>query len=242
MYYYVGVYNMKEYLEEDGWKFNRITNDANGYVGNGGKVVAYAKITEDFQHILESLYDDGSALITNIVKEFNIAIIENVDRANNCVTVSFINSKSVWNHTDDELLVVVDNLFDYIYRFSQYGNGIPSDQNTQLPIYTSGARYKPDAMFGMIKDVALEYTIESCIYSIMLEDGAYKIVEEYIDYFRYILNNIMKCAMTTMAVHGTITVVDNNKGIGPTIDRANALGCAVMYSIIQIEQLLELKK
>lgn len=231
----------KEYLVDDGWKFNRITNNENGYVSDGGKVVAYTKISEDFQKVLESLYDDGSALITNIVKEFNIAIIENVDRANDCVTVSFVNNKTIWDHTDDELLTVVDNLFDYIYEFSHYGNAIPSEQNIALPIYTSGARYKPDAMFGMIKDVALQYTVENCIYSIMLENGAYELVEEYIEYFRYIMGTIMKSAMVSTTVNGTLTIVDNNKGTGPTVDRANALGCAVMYSIIQIQQLLELK-
>lgn len=232
----------KEYLADDGWKFNRTTNNENGYVSDGGKVVAYTKISEDFQHVLESLYDDGSALVTNIVKEFNIAIIENVDRANDCVTVSFVNNKVVWDHTDDELLTVVDDLFDYIYEFSNYGNAIPSDQNTALPIYTSGARYKPDAMFGMIKDVALQYTVESCVYTVLLEHDAYAIVTEYIDYFRYILSNIMKTGMVSVTVEDTITCVDNNKGTGPTIDRANALGCAVMYSIIQIQQLLELKE
>lgn len=231
----------KEYLVDDGWKFNRIPNNENGYVSDGGKVVAYTKISEDFQKVLESLYDDGSALITNIVKEFNIAIIENVDRANDCVTVSFVNNKTIWDHTDDELLTVVDNLFDYIYEFSHYGNAIPSEQNIALPVYTSGARYKPDAMFGMIKDVALQYTVESCIYSIMLENDAYELVKEYIDYFRYIMGNIMKSAMVSTTIDGTLTIVDNNKGTGPTIDRANALGCAVMYSIIQIQQLLELK-
>ena len=242
MYYYVGVYNMKEYLIEDGWKFNRSTNDQNGYTSNGGKVVAYTKITEDFQHVLESLYDDGSALITNIVKEFHINIIENINRENDCVVVSFINNKVVWDHTDDELLEVIDHLFDYIYEFSHYRNAIPADQEIALPIYTAGARYKPDSMFGMIKDVALQYTVTNCIYSIMLEHDVYALVEEYSDYFKYALTNIMKAAMVSLTVDDTLTIVDNNKGTGPTIDRAHALGCAVMHTIIQIDQLLELKE
>ena len=244
MYYYVGVYNMKrEKYFETKWKCNRVPNNPKS-PNAGGSCTVYCTITKEFEEILDGKYDKGSALITNIIKTIGNAKIQNVGRENNCVAITYINDESVWSMKDDELIKDTDKLFNTIIAYeSAYPRAIPCNSDKIEPLYMSGSRYKPDAMFGMIKDVFIGYNRDSCIYKVSFDENVYKdLVCEHHMYFEYIMKDIMKC--NNIGMHDDICVlevVDENIGTGPTEDRANVIGLAAMFAVMNIAQIINLR-
>ena len=218
----------------DSWRFNRIPNNQSGYIGDGGRVVAYNTITEELRDELDSLYDDGSALITNAIKIKNLHYIAGVDRTEN---------ETIWKSDNDELSKLLYTSFMDSILPSIGVYKWPPEPNCLYPIYTTGTRYIPDAMIGLIDDVCIQYDTKHCMYAIMLTDNAYDTVCRYYKHFRSMLKDVMKCKNVDILVKNkTLVLSDRNKGAGPDIDRANALGCAVMFIILNIVQLLQLEE
>lgn len=227
----------------DEWMFNRAGVDSKERSTSGGRIVAYNKITKEFENALNAMYDNGSAIITNTVKMFSeLSIISGVDRVSDCITISFINTKEVFKSTNDGLMVYINLLFDRIITRMEDGTW-PAEPDALHMIYATGERYLPDAMIGLIDDVGVQYNNKYCMYAIMLEYRTYDILRQYMKYFKSLLKSIMKCKQVTLLDKEKVLVIsDTNKGTGPSIDRAHALGCAVMCYTLQILQLMEIKE
>ena len=145
---------------------------------------------------------------------------------------------------DDELIEDADNLFNTIITCAtKWKSAIPATPNTIIPLYASGARYKPDAMFGMIEDVTIGYTRDVCAYGVIFNQCVYKdLVCEHHMYFEYIMKDIMKCNNICMDDNAfVLEMVDENTGIGPTEDRANVIGLAAMFAVMNIAQIINLR-
>lgn len=232
----------EKYFETE-WKCNRVPNNPKS-PNAGGSCTVYCTITKELEAILDSKFDKGSALITNIIKNTGNIKIQNVGRENNCIAITYINDESVWSMKDDELIEDADALFETIITCATtWASVIPKHPNEIAPLYTSGARYKPDLMFGMIGDVYIGYNRKYCIYGIIFDPETYKdMVCEHHMYFEYIMKDIMKCHSIGMNDKEFILeVVDKNIGTGPTEDRANAIGLAAMFAIISIAQIISLR-
>lgn len=232
----------EKYFETE-WKCNRTPNNQKS-PSAGTECTVYCMITKEFEETLASKLDGGSALISNIIKSMDISIIGHVGRENNCVAVTFINDESVWSRTDDELIGLADEVFEVVIKYTTAWPKTISDNPDELvPLYASGAKYKPDVMFGMIDDVCINYNTASCIYSISFNQSVYDgLVKKHRKYFEYILKDVMMCNSIELYDEGTTLIaVDNNKGLGPTVDRADAIALAAMFAAMNIIQILDLR-
>lgn len=233
---------MDKYLKED-WGFERIPNNPKGYLSDGGKIIAHAVITKEFQEGLDSLFDQGSALLSNLIMAFKMDIIANLNRDGDFITISFAESDEIWAATDAQLKQHIDGLFDTAIQYMNNWKWVP-EPNDPFPIYSSGSRYLPDAMFesGMINDVVIQYNSKRCIYSVLFSKDHYQLVTKYFRYFKYMMKDIMKCkTLALVDKECTLALIDSNNGTGPSIDRAHALGCAAMFVVLNIMQLLQLE-
>lgn len=237
--------NTKDYFIDD-WKFNRIPNNESGYMSDGGRIVAYNTITDELKDKLDAMYDSGSALITNIIKTHcngqGINLIASVERADTCITVPLVESESIWKSDNDKLSKLVNQVFKCIIdKVDKYS--WPPKPDKLYPVYTSGSRYMPDAMVGLINDICVQYDTKYCMYAALLSDNSYDLVCKYYKHIRSVMKDIMKCKNISIdSKTKSLILTDANKGVGPNIDRANALACAVMFIILNIVQLLQLEE
>jgi hypothetical protein len=208
----------------------------------------YTNITDEFEAKLNKMNDAGSTLFSNILKmnpELR-NVIASIGRSNKMLSVrmlgkaahkaSEVSEDMIYKAVDTFTKIVCDTMDKYPV------DAFLTDDIT--PIYTSGRADYPDNFLGVINDATVSYDQSFCCYTVLVNHEVYdNCIKDNTEYFNYVCKDIMHGGDVHYYDEGhAVAVVDENTGIGPSVDRCNAVACSVAFGLWGIINMQKLAK
>ena len=199
-------------------------------------MLLYTQMTEELQEAMNRIPDKGAAIISNYIKSTELTwIIQRMARDGSIISVTLNNSDIVMGLKDDNhrnlVNIVSNDIGDLVMKW--YGSEL--EPSVLIPIYESGLEHIPDSFMDMIYDTTMSYDQKTCNYCVMLKPYAYAHCVNQKRYIRHMLTEIMKGKKVLFYDDkNCIIVVDKNEGKGPTVARAHAVCCGVVFTLFGI--------
>lgn len=199
----------------------------------------YTHLTDSFAAKLDSMFDQGSALLSNRIIMTGVgSLIEQISRVNDAITIS-LNKDMAMKLKGDGINEVIGAYFnDVIGIIEKYK--VPGNFDQFTPLFTCGYTYIPDQAPAYIIDTGISYDRFHNKYDVMVQEKAYKIlVAPYKNYIKSIIRNIMGASKIKFYDEQcSISIMDAATGNGPEVNKAIAYTMSVLFILYGIDNML----
>lgn len=205
-----------------------------------GTPYVYAHITESFVETLNSMYDNGSALLSNRIRMTQAgSLIEHISRNNDLVTISLnkdMTSKLKGDGTNEVISAYFTDVIGIIEKYITPEN---LASGKFIPLFTCGYTYIPDQALAYLIDTGISYDNYHYKYDVMMHENAYKIL--VVPFKNYIKTMIKKIFGARKVVfydkQMAISILDNISN-NNTIDKAIAYTMSVLFILYGLDNML----
>ena len=198
----------------------------------------YTHITESFMNKLDSMFDSGSALLSNRIIMTGVgSLIEQISRVGDMLTVS-LNKKVANELKGDGINEVISAFFtDVISIIEKYQ--VPGNFENFTPLFTCGYMYIPDQAPAYIIDTGISNDKYHNKYDIMIKPDAYKLlVVPYKSYIKDTIKKVMGCSKVVFYDNQeAISIVDQTKDI-PDVNKAVAYTMSMLFVLYGLDNML----
>ena len=196
----------------------------------------YTIMSEKLTKAMDKIPDKGSSIISNYLKQNTLTwAIQHMARDGNLLSITLENNELVNALKDDKQRDLVNSLSNSIAYEVMKWYGEEHKPSDLIPIYRSGLEHIPDTFTEMIEDACMSYDRYNCNYCIMLQPNIYAFCKDQKPYMRRMLTSIMKGKKVAFYDDkSSVIIIDKNDGKGPTVARAHALCCGVVFTLFGI--------
>ena len=198
----------------------------------------YTHITESFMNKLDSMFDSGSALLSNRIIMTGVgSLIEQISRVGDMLTIS-LNKKVTNELKGDGINEVISAFFtDVISIIEKYQ--VPGNFENFTPLFTCGYTYIPDQAPAYIIDTGISNDKYHNKYDIMIKSDAYKLlVVPYKSYIKDTIKRVMGCGKVVFYDNQeAISIVDQTKDI-PDVNKAVAYTMSMLFVLYGLDNML----
>lgn len=196
----------------------------------------YTIMSEKLTKAMDKIPDSGAAIISNYLKINSLTwAVQHMARDGNLLSVVLTNSELMKALKYEKQKALVDSLSNSIAYEVMRWYDIEHKPEDLIPIYGSGLEHIPDTFVDMIYDSFMSYDRYNCNYCIMLQPNIYDFCKDQKSYIRRMLTNIMRGKKVMFYDDKcSVIIIDKNDGKGPTVARAHALCCGVVFTLFGI--------